>query len=253
MNHLCLYQECSTWLNIAAAQEESGCSSEDVDGSYSKASHCAQTSGQARLQVCWKKHWNLWQPICIVKDFYFEHPAKFWGWTFALNRNVCWGSGWRFRDDAARQRPMTLRRGCGSCVPLRAGIQKGAMVKRTKRRRWTTVNLSMTATSSSQTLVNGVNLSEWELEFCLSANCRWINSLLVCLMWFFCMFSRWWVGGLWQDGVREEEDRKGEIVVPLHKQLYHLCFWRLHQFLLWLFRSGTRGMRKARRLCTERA
>lgn len=55
INHLCLYQECSTWLNIAAAQEESGCSSEDVDGSYNKASYCAQTSGQARLQVRWNK------------------------------------------------------------------------------------------------------------------------------------------------------------------------------------------------------
>lgn len=50
---MCLNQECSTWLNIAAAQEESGCAFEDVDGSYSKASHCAQRSGQARLQVSW--------------------------------------------------------------------------------------------------------------------------------------------------------------------------------------------------------
>lgn len=52
INYLCLYQECSTWLNIAAAQEESSCSFEDIDSSYSKASGCAQKSGQARLQVC---------------------------------------------------------------------------------------------------------------------------------------------------------------------------------------------------------
>uniref|UniRef100_A0A3Q3WFD5 F-box/LRR-repeat protein 15/At3g58940/PEG3-like LRR domain-containing protein n=1 Tax=Mola mola TaxID=94237 RepID=A0A3Q3WFD5_MOLML len=43
-------EECSTWLNIAAAQEESGCPFEDVDSSYSEASRCAQESGQARLQ-----------------------------------------------------------------------------------------------------------------------------------------------------------------------------------------------------------
>ncbi len=44
-------QECNTWLNIAAAQEESGCALEDIDSSYSKALHCAQKSGEARLQV----------------------------------------------------------------------------------------------------------------------------------------------------------------------------------------------------------
>lgn len=48
---MCLYQECSTWLNIAAAQEESSCAFEDVDSSYSTALQCAQKSGQARLQV----------------------------------------------------------------------------------------------------------------------------------------------------------------------------------------------------------
>lgn len=48
---LYLHQECSTWLNIAAAQEESRCSLEDIDSSYSNASRCAQKSGRARLQV----------------------------------------------------------------------------------------------------------------------------------------------------------------------------------------------------------
>ncbi|XP_074516688.1 tonsoku-like protein [Sebastes fasciatus] len=48
---------CSTWLNIAAAQEESGCALEDMDSSYSAASNCAQTSGQTRLQ---KRVLRLW-------------------------------------------------------------------------------------------------------------------------------------------------------------------------------------------------
>uniref|UniRef100_A0A669D2K6 Tonsoku-like protein n=1 Tax=Oreochromis niloticus TaxID=8128 RepID=A0A669D2K6_ORENI len=43
-------EECSTWLNIAAAQEESGCALEDVERSYNTALRCAQESGQARLQ-----------------------------------------------------------------------------------------------------------------------------------------------------------------------------------------------------------
>uniref|UniRef100_A0A3Q2ZER5 Tonsoku-like protein n=1 Tax=Hippocampus comes TaxID=109280 RepID=A0A3Q2ZER5_HIPCM len=43
-------EECSTWLNIAAAQEESGGAPEDQDSSYSAALHCAKKCGQARLQ-----------------------------------------------------------------------------------------------------------------------------------------------------------------------------------------------------------
>ncbi|XP_041828200.1 tonsoku-like protein [Melanotaenia boesemani] len=50
-------EECSTWLNIAAAQEESGRPFEDVDSSYSMALQCAQASGQARLQ---KRVLTLW-------------------------------------------------------------------------------------------------------------------------------------------------------------------------------------------------
>nr|XP_046268591.1 tonsoku-like protein [Scatophagus argus] len=50
-------EECSTWLNIASAQEESGCSFKDIDSSYSKASCCAQKSGQARLE---KRVLRLW-------------------------------------------------------------------------------------------------------------------------------------------------------------------------------------------------
>ncbi|KAM9341128.1 tonsoku-like protein [Symphorus nematophorus] len=50
-------EECNTWLNIAAAQEESSCAFEDIDSSYSKASRCADKSGQARLQ---KRVLRLW-------------------------------------------------------------------------------------------------------------------------------------------------------------------------------------------------
>ncbi|XP_076605193.1 tonsoku-like protein [Chaetodon auriga] len=57
-------EECSTWLNIAAAQEESGCAFEDVDSSYSKASRCAQSSGQARLQKRVLRRWLASQRRC---------------------------------------------------------------------------------------------------------------------------------------------------------------------------------------------
>ncbi|XP_078145625.1 tonsoku-like protein [Centroberyx gerrardi] len=50
-------EECSTWLNIAVSQEESGCDFEDVDSSYSTALRCAQRAGQTRLQ---KRVLRLW-------------------------------------------------------------------------------------------------------------------------------------------------------------------------------------------------
>ncbi|XP_061700223.1 tonsoku-like protein [Syngnathoides biaculeatus] len=50
-------EECSTWLNIAAAQEESGTAPEEEDSSYRAALHCAQKSGQAGLQ---KRVLRLW-------------------------------------------------------------------------------------------------------------------------------------------------------------------------------------------------
>ncbi|KAK1893684.1 Tonsoku-like protein [Dissostichus eleginoides] len=50
-------EECSTWLNIAAAQEESGCALEETDSSYSSASRLADQSAQARLQ---KRVLRLW-------------------------------------------------------------------------------------------------------------------------------------------------------------------------------------------------
>ncbi|XP_061599995.1 tonsoku-like protein [Cololabis saira] len=50
-------EECKTWLNIAAAQEENGCTCEDLDVSYSAALRCVQPSGPARLQ---KRVLRLW-------------------------------------------------------------------------------------------------------------------------------------------------------------------------------------------------
>ncbi|XP_061897522.1 tonsoku-like protein isoform X1 [Entelurus aequoreus] len=50
-------EECSTWLNIAAAQEESVVAFEDQDSSFGAALRCAQTHGQARLQ---KRVLKLW-------------------------------------------------------------------------------------------------------------------------------------------------------------------------------------------------
>ncbi|XP_018519176.1 LOW QUALITY PROTEIN: tonsoku-like protein [Lates calcarifer] len=50
-------EECSTWLNIAAAQEESGVSFQDIDSSYSTALRCAEKSRQARLK---KRVLRLW-------------------------------------------------------------------------------------------------------------------------------------------------------------------------------------------------
>lgn len=50
-------EECKTWLNIAAAQEETGSPSEEVDSSYKMAFSCAQASQQARLQKRVLRRW----------------------------------------------------------------------------------------------------------------------------------------------------------------------------------------------------
>ncbi|KAF7667498.1 hypothetical protein LDENG_00056370 [Lucifuga dentata] len=50
-------EECSTWLNIAAAQEDSGCAFDDIDSSYNSALLCAQRAQQTRLQ---KRVLRLW-------------------------------------------------------------------------------------------------------------------------------------------------------------------------------------------------
>ncbi|XP_024121974.1 tonsoku-like protein isoform X1 [Oryzias melastigma] len=52
-------EECKTWLNIAASQEDSGCPLEAVDSSYSSALRCAEGAGLARLQLQ-KRVLRLW-------------------------------------------------------------------------------------------------------------------------------------------------------------------------------------------------
>uniref|UniRef100_A0AAQ5ZX39 Tonsoku-like protein n=1 Tax=Amphiprion ocellaris TaxID=80972 RepID=A0AAQ5ZX39_AMPOC len=82
-------EECSTWLNIATAQEESGCAFEDVDSSYRAALRCAQTSGQ------WNKRnekgetslhracidGNLKQVQYLVEQGHPVNPRDYCGWT----------------------------------------------------------------------------------------------------------------------------------------------------------------------------
>lgn len=46
-----MWQECETWLNIAACQEEYGAGLEEVDSSYSAALNCAERTAQSKLQV----------------------------------------------------------------------------------------------------------------------------------------------------------------------------------------------------------
>ncbi|XP_077477194.1 tonsoku-like protein isoform X1 [Stigmatopora argus] len=50
-------EDCNTWLNIAAAQQESATACEDLDSSYGAALECAQKSGQPRLK---KRVLRLW-------------------------------------------------------------------------------------------------------------------------------------------------------------------------------------------------
>ncbi|XP_041667769.1 tonsoku-like protein [Cheilinus undulatus] len=61
-------EECSTWLNIAAAQEESHCAFEEINSSYSTALCHARTSGQARLQKRVLRLWLATQKRCGSPD-----------------------------------------------------------------------------------------------------------------------------------------------------------------------------------------
>ncbi|KAF3701144.1 Tonsoku-like protein NF-kappa-B inhibitor-like protein 2 [Channa argus] len=78
-------EECSTWLNIAAAQEESGVPSEEIESSYSTALHCAQKSGQARLQ---KRVLRLW----LVSQR--KSGSSFADETEAKLQELCAAEGW---------------------------------------------------------------------------------------------------------------------------------------------------------------
>ncbi|XP_011616286.2 tonsoku-like protein [Takifugu rubripes] len=78
-------EECSTWLNVAAAQEEGGFPFEDVHSSFSKASNCAQTSGQARLQ---KRALRIWLA------FQRRRGPSVSGDTEAKLQELCAAEGW---------------------------------------------------------------------------------------------------------------------------------------------------------------
>ncbi|XP_077435129.1 tonsoku-like protein [Vanacampus margaritifer] len=78
-------EECSTWLNIAAAQEESGGAPEDLDISYSAALHRAQMCGQARLQ---KNVLKLWLATQKRKDSSDANDTE------AKLLELCAANGW---------------------------------------------------------------------------------------------------------------------------------------------------------------
>ncbi|XP_030212430.1 tonsoku-like protein isoform X1 [Gadus morhua] len=50
-------EECSTWLNMALSQEDSGCSPEEVDTSFEAALECAQRAGRPALQKRVLRRW----------------------------------------------------------------------------------------------------------------------------------------------------------------------------------------------------
>lgn len=211
-------------MNVAAAQEEGGCPFEDVHSSYSKASNCAQKSGQARLQVCVGER----RPGSVTQP-------RLWS-KFPSCRNARWGSGWRSRGDVVRVCLKRWRPNCWSCAPRRAGTQTAAMA-RTMKRRWTTVNRWTTAMSSSQNLVYYI------LPPCYQ-ECNF--GLILC-------FSTWFL-----DDELEGYDkmvtgrRKTGRVSHLLVFPWNLVLWQRLSFMALSYFSGTKGTRRARRLCTER-
>ncbi|KAL6105552.1 tonsl [Pungitius sinensis] len=78
-------EECGTWLNIAAAQEESGCSFEEIESSYSAASDCVQKSGQSGLQ---KRALRLW--LAAQR----RHGSSQMDDTAARLQELCAAEGW---------------------------------------------------------------------------------------------------------------------------------------------------------------
>ncbi|KAM4625981.1 tonsoku-like protein [Polymixia lowei] len=78
-------EECSTWLNIAASQEDSGCVFEDIDSSYSTALRCTQRAGQTRLQ---KRVLRLW--LAAQRRGGSAHVDD----TEARLRELCASEGW---------------------------------------------------------------------------------------------------------------------------------------------------------------
>ncbi|KAM8916057.1 LOW QUALITY PROTEIN: tonsoku-like protein [Spinachia spinachia] len=78
-------EEGGTWLNIAAAQEESGCAFEEIESSYSAALDCVQKSGQTRLQ---KRALRLW--LAAQR----RHGSSKMEDTEARLQELCAAEGW---------------------------------------------------------------------------------------------------------------------------------------------------------------
>ncbi|CAL8287180.1 unnamed protein product [Lota lota] len=78
-------EECSTWLNMAASQEEGGGGLEDLETSYGMALQCAQRAGCPRLQ---KRVLRLWQGAQR------RGGSAGLGATEARLRELCAAEGW---------------------------------------------------------------------------------------------------------------------------------------------------------------
>uniref|UniRef100_A0A8C5BMZ1 Tonsoku-like protein n=1 Tax=Gadus morhua TaxID=8049 RepID=A0A8C5BMZ1_GADMO len=75
--------ECSTWLNMALSQEDSGCSPEEVDTSFEAALECAQRAGRPALQ---KRVLRRWLGA--------QRRGAHLGATEARLRELCAAEGW---------------------------------------------------------------------------------------------------------------------------------------------------------------
>ncbi|XP_011488610.1 tonsoku-like protein isoform X1 [Oryzias latipes] len=78
-------EECKTWLNIAASQEDSGCPLEGVESSYSSALRCAQVAELKRLQKRVLRLWLAYQR---------RSGAATAGDTEARLQELCASEGW---------------------------------------------------------------------------------------------------------------------------------------------------------------
>ncbi|KAJ0063136.1 hypothetical protein NL108_012626, partial [Boleophthalmus pectinirostris] len=79
-------EECSTWQNIAAVQEEGGCDFNDVDHSFSKALECAQKTGHARIQKRVLRRWLSYQrrngsAKCADTEAHLQELCAAEGWN----------------------------------------------------------------------------------------------------------------------------------------------------------------------------
>lgn len=112
-----MWQDCSTWLNIAAAQEESGCDFTDVNHSFSKASESAQKAGQARLQVGFDLSLHLEKGCGLRHILFCEQKRVLRRWLACQRRNgsvdaddteaqlqeLCAAKGWSPQDSEGEE------------------------------------------------------------------------------------------------------------------------------------------------------